>query len=549
MPQTPPTDITEVEWQFTAPDLEQVARFLEAAAVPGYTVTRGPVKELRDVYYDTADWRVHRTGFTCRVRHKGGGAELTLKSMADPADGIRSRREITEQVPDGEACELTLANGPCSVMLRSIAGRHPFDPLFRLDTLRRTYGLADTTGDIGEIALDDTTIPVAERAPIRLARVEVEVNSGAVDRARRFVDVLVATVRLTGAGPSKFEAAIAATEHHPRPRAPGFGSIEVRSQMTAGDVAYAVLRRHFAVFVANELGTRLGEDIEALHDMRVAARRLRAAMAAFRPFLSPAIQRIRYELGWVAAALGEVRDLDVQIERMTEWREGFTADEVHALDAIETLLLARRTLARRRLLAVLNSRRYDRLVERFGAILLRGPARRFVPGRVPVLAAAPDLLERRYRRVRKLGDPIRPTSPAGDYHMLRIDAKKLRYALEFVGSIYGKPAIEFSERVAGLQDVLGLHQDAEIAMEMLRDTAATQGRRLGPATVLAMGAISERYRTHAAELRRQFPTVYKPLGGREWRRLRALIEAKRPAPEIQPPVPPRIRRSANPAGQ
>jgi CHAD domain-containing protein len=272
-------------------------------------------------------------------------------------------------------------------------------------------------------------------------------------------------------------------------------------------------------------------------------------MAAFRPFLSPGIQRIREELGWVAAALGEVRDLDVQLERMAEWREGFSPEEAHALDAIEALLQAKRNVARRRMLVVLNSRRYDRLVERFGTNLSRGPAKSFAPGRIPVLAVAPDLLEKRYRRVRKLGDPITPVSPATDYHVLRIDSKKLRYALEFVGPIYGKPAIEFSERVTALQDVLGRHQDAEIAIDMLRDMAATRGRRLGAATVLAMGAISERYRKHAAELRGQFPAVYKPLGGREWRRLRALIETKRPRPGAPIPAPGGGQATRHPSGR
>jgi len=549
MPQAQPTDITEVEWQFTAPDLRAVARFLESAAIPGYTVMRGPVKELRDVYYDTADWRVHRSGFTCRVREKGDGAELTLKSMADASGGIRSRREVTEQLTGSDPGELDQVAGPCSVMLRTMAGRRALGEIFRLHTSRRTFRLADTTGNIGEIALDDTTIPTGEDRPVRLARVEVEVDTDAVDRARRFVDVLVATAALTAAGPSKFEAALVATGQHPRPRQPNTGSTEIGASMTASEVAFAVLRKQFGTFVANEPGTRLGEDIEALHDMRVAARRMRAAMAAFRPFLSPRVQRIREELGWVAAALGEVRDLDVQLERMAEWRQGFSPEEAHALDAIEALLQARRSTARRRMLAVLNSRRYDRLIERFGVVLVRGPAKSFAPGRTPILAAAPDLLEKRYRRVRKLGDPITPNSPATDYHLLRIDAKKVRYALEFVGPVYGKPAIEFSERMTALQDVLGLHQDAEVAIEMLRETAATQGRRLGPATVLAMGAIAERYRTHAAELRRQFPGVYKPLGGREWRRLRALIEAKRPVAGTPTPSRGHAPTAGNAAGQ
>jgi CHAD domain-containing protein len=203
---------------------------------------------------------------------------------------------------------------------------------------------------------------------------------------------------------------------------------------------------------------------------------------------------------------------------------------------VEQLFRERRRAARRRLLFALNSRRYDALVEGFGAYLRRGPARSFLPGRVPVLVVAPDLVERRYRKVRRMGDRIRQPSPPTAYHLLRIEAKKLRYALEFVGGIYGKQATDFSGRVTALQDVLGLHQDADVAMHMLQEMAATSGRRLGPATIMAMGAIAERYRVHAQELRGQFPGVYRPLRGEDWQRLQKLMEGRRPPQATSKPA-------------
>ena len=59
---------------------------------------------------------------------------------------------------------------------------------------------------------------------------------------------------------------------------------------------------------------------------------------AFRPFLTPRVLALRDELGWVAAALGEVRDLDVQIDRMDEWREGVPEERAQSLYAIDALL-------------------------------------------------------------------------------------------------------------------------------------------------------------------------------------------------------------------
>ena len=538
------TDQLEVEWQFAALDTRPVLRWLQSASVPGFSVEADGVKDLDDTYFDTAAWHIHRAGYTCRLRRKESGPELTLKSMAESSGGIRSRRERTETLP-ADVETPAKAQGPCGAAIRAMAGRAPVEPIFRLTTRRQLFTLSDAAGPLAELALDDTAIPVGDEAPVRLARVEVEVDPAAVDRARPFVDAMVAANGLNAASTSKFESALIATGQH-IPAAADLGSLATADSMTAGEVAYAVLRKQFGVLLANEPGTRLGEDIEALHDMRVATRRLRAAMAAFRPFLTPRMLALRDELGWVAAALGEVRDLDVQLDRMGEWREGFTPERAHALDAIESLLHARRNAARKRMLLALDSRRYGRLVSRFSALLKYGPPRTFVPGRAPILAVAPDMVEKRYRTVRKSGDRINRTSAPDLYHALRIDAKKLRYALEFVGTgIYGKPAVEFSTRVTAMQDVLGLHQDAYVAMDMLHEIAESSGRRLTPATLLAMGSISERYRTHAEDLRRQFPAVYKPIAGDEWKRLYRLMESRRPSPP-PPPSPVARRRPAAP---
>lgn len=533
-----PPEHTEREWQFAALDVRPVARWLEGANIPGYTVDDAGTKDMTDTYYDTADWRLQRAGFTCRVREKPDGSEVTLKTMAEAPGGLRQRQERNQATTGREVDAILAAEGAVTRAIKLVVGRHDLIALFTLRQRRRLFRLADETGELGEISLDDTTIPVGvEDAPVKLTRVEVEVSD--VDRARRFVDVMVAATGLTPAPMGKFQAALLATGMRVSQPQDDLGSSAIEDRMTAGQTAFAVLRKHFAVFLANEGGTRLGEDIEALHDMRVAARRLRAAMSLFRAYLPLRMESLRLELGWVAGALGAVRDLDVQLERMAEWRSGFDPERAHALDAVEAILSVRREHARARMLTVLNSRRYEMMTERFAATLRRGPARSFAPGRTPILGVGPDLIERRYRRVRKQAQAIGHHSPPGAYHQLRIDGKKLRYALEFVGPIYGKPALEFAQRVAALQDVLGLHQDAYVAIDMLEEIARTQARRLSPVTILTMGAIAERYRQDAESLRQRFPAVWKPLAGREWTRLRRALEDHRPARQAIPvrPIP------------
>ncbi|MGE0597830.1 MAG: CHAD domain-containing protein [Dehalococcoidia bacterium] len=531
-------DQMEIEWQYAALDTRPVVRWLQGTMPAGYTVERVGLKELDDTYFDTEEWHLNRAGYTCRIRRKGDSAELTLKSRAEPTGAMRTRRELNEFL-DPDVLTPAAAPGSCGAIVRAVAGRFPLQEQFRLETQREVFNLSDSEGVIAEVAVDETSIPVGEDRPVRLSRVEVEVDPSAVERTRRFVEVLVAENRLTEAGTSKFESALIATGKTVPAAPEPLGPTTPSPEMTAGEVAYAVLRKQYAAMRANEPGTRLGEDIEALHDMRVATRRLRAAMAAFRPVLTPRMQRFRDQLGWLASALGEVRDLDVQLERMHEWRANFPPERAAALESVEGLLNARRRAARKRMLTVLDSRRYERLCGSFASALKAGPPKSFAPGRAPILAIAPDMVEKRYKRVRKQGDSITKDSPPEAYHLLRIDAKKLRYALEFVGTgIYGKPAVEFSARVTAMQDVLGLHQDAYVAMDLLQEIADSSGRRLGPSTLMAMGSIAERYRLDAIELRSKFPAVYKPLAGDEWRKLQRLMESRRPA------VPKAVQASA-----
>ena len=113
---------------------------------------------------------------------------------------------------------------------------------------------------------------------------------------------------------------------------------------------------------------------------------------------------------------------------------------------------------------------------------------------------------------------------------MRIRGKRLRYALEFLADLYPGRTRPLTKRVVALQDILGLHQDAEVAIERLRRLAGEHGAELHPEAIFAMGEIAERYRRNAAELRARFPEAYGRVTGKTWKAFAKLIEAERPAP-------------------
>lgn len=304
--------------------------------------------------------------------------------------------------------------------------------------------------------------------------------------------------------------------------------------LTAGELAFRILREQFAVFLAHEPGTRIGEDPEELHDMRVAARRMRAAMKIFEEPLPVRTQRFRNEFKWIAGALGEVRDLDVQLEQLDGWISSASSGDRELLEALRAVFQERRKKTRKSMLRRLNSRRYARLVESFGAFLERGPSRRAQASRRPILAA-PDLVRKPYRKVRKLGDPLDEESSGEEYHELRKKGKRLRYALEFLSDIYGDPTKDLIKPLKNLQDVLGDHQDAEVAVAHLRELAVSKGRspKLSPETIFVMGGIAHRYEVRARELRSEFPGTYSKVRGKRWKKVKSAMEKARPKDETR----------------
>jgi CHAD domain-containing protein len=134
----------------------------------------------------------------------------------------------------------------------------------------------------------------------------------------------------------------------------------------------------------------------------------------------------------------------------------------------------------------------------------------------------------RYRAVKNAGSNLDEGSPAADFHRLRIRCKRLRYAAEFLSDVYPESAPDFVKRLVAVQDVLGRHQDAVVAVERLRGMVSEQGPSLSPATLFGMGMVARRYGEEQAQLRARFSKVFRPLSGPAWKRLRREMERNRP---------------------
>jgi CHAD domain-containing protein len=337
---------------------------------------------------------------------------------------------------------------------------------------------------------------------LRFREVEVELGGRADPE---LLEVVVARLRVAGAGPTdptpKVMRALGPQASEPSelsdPPEAGNGS--------AADVIRSGLRASVRRLLAHDIGVRLGDDPEEVHQARVATRRLRSDLRTYAPLLDEEwAGELRDELKWVAAGLGEVRDADVLLEGLERGVTRLHRQDASAGAALLDRLGAQRTAARRGLLEQLGDPRYamllDRLVEAFDpnrpeqvpavpvgapAVIVSGDRWLLPEADAPAAAVLPTLVRKPWRHLCRAVEAVEPDGPDEELHEVRIRAKRCRYAAEVAALAVGRPAKRFAGAVAELQEVLGEHQDAVVAETWLR-TAAPE---LGPAEALVAGQL------------------------------------------------------------
>ncbi|MFC3173382.1 CHAD domain-containing protein [Novosphingobium bradum] len=414
----------------------------------------GEVRQLRSLYFDTPDDRLRRHGLALRIRRDGHRLVQTVKQRHAPGAGLFARGEWEFAVRS--LTPVVDSRGP----LEEALGRHAGDLAIRftVDCERTRFTLAEGRTTIAAV-LDRGQVHARDRAT-GFAELELELVSGAADDlfalARRLDQVAPLRIgvlsksdrgfRLVGALPGSEKAA-------PVALTPATGVVGACAAIVTGCLHH--YRRNEAILLATRDG-------EALHQARVALRRLRSAHAVFAPLLRDGESaRLDSAVRGLARVLGAARDLDVLWERCApDLRPALKPRREVAWRGVSRALAAPAT---RRLMldlaqwAMLGGWRDAPLTAELRAAPL-----------APFAAAA---LDKRLERVRRHGHHLADL-PDEARHTLRKDAKKLRYAVEFFAGLPAPAASRkrrdrFLAALAELQDRLGLLNDLAVARAVL----------------------------------------------------------------------------------
>ena len=406
-------------------------------------------------YFDTPERNLRRAGYTLRVRHRSGHDVQTVKQEKPGAAGLFVRPEWEGPI-SGRKPMIEESDGPLSALI----GDDELELAFTTDVKRLVRNIA-VGGACIEVAFDDGRIRAGSNRAA-LCELELELKSGApapLFALAREMNALV-PVRLGVRSKAERGYALAEGEHAPALKAE---PVRLDPAMDAADGFAAIASACIRHFRLNEPLLLETGGAEALHQARVALRRLRSAFSSFKSLLAddPQAETLRRSLRWLAGELGAVRDLDVLIpkldgadrERLVEARRVAWGDARTALESVRARELMI-DLAEWLAIGTWRTRPADP----------RHASR-------PLREAAADMLAHHRRRLKRRGHDLASLSDH-DRHRARIEAKKLRYASEFFAALWtGKRETKRHARFVGaletLQDHLGALNDRAVAADLL----------------------------------------------------------------------------------
>jgi len=483
-----------------------------------YVVGSAEDERHHDTLLDTRDRAITGSGYALRIREVGKRRVLTLKGPPLGKGGLHRREEIEAELEmdsPGPAKKERVSRArwqePIKSRVNELIGEEPLFPLLNDDIHRTTWTVkragrvvAELAYDVGEVSANGKSDAIHE--------IEIELKgAGAEADLDALGERLCALAPLEPESRTKLSRGLALL---PRVR-PNPGRRDLHA--LARDTISAALRKYHK----REHDARVGDDPEGVHDVRVAVRRLRSALALLEDapgFDADDLKRWRKRLKELAAALGAVRDLDVQLGRLSAYREA-QPELRDGLQPIWDEMTTERDKTRGEMLDALDEGKIRDTLKTLHGFATERSDEKSDDEMILVRHFAGGAIWRRYEAVLRYECDL-PTESAPLLHDIRIACKRLRYALEMFSHALGAGADPLIAVLVATQDCLGAHQDCVVARGYLEQSQdETQDEQ-------ALAVYDEALEAEQVELRTQFWRLWTRLSGEAFRRdLAALIAA------------------------
>ncbi len=499
---------SEVELKLLASPAQSAA--LEGApVVTAYARNKGTIRRLKAIYFDTPDYDLYRAGITLRVCRSGRHFVQTVKTRAS-GNGSPLRRGEWEcpvhgMIPEPDALATLLPPG-----LFEHFGHTPLLPVVTIEfrrhrrTLVLPEGVVELVFDQGQLKAGDKTGQISE--------IELELRRGDPAAIYDFALRLNELEALRPSIWSKAERGFALVLDTP-PAVQKAAKLRPAPNVSLDDAFAGILQANLHHLFANQAVAEDGRNAEGVHQVRVALRRLRSALAILRKLSpSPTLDGFRADAKWLASSLNDARNWDVflldtlpKIVGACPAIAGFgilqNSAERFRTSAYDT---ARSTLAQPRschfqiaLGAWIEHRGWRHDVPAAELTALAEPASLF----------AARILTRLHRKAIKQGRHFKALKPE-ERHQLRLRLKKLRYAADFFLPLFDnqKAAQRYARRLARLQEYLGAYNDMATTADLM---TMLERDAMPSATERSLGAIAGWLARDQAGLEVDLQTIWR----------------------------------------
>ncbi|HUN54622.1 MAG TPA: CHAD domain-containing protein [Smithella sp.] len=513
---------TETELKLVLPNLDTESGMIAILRERGYIVKKPDHVRNVDIYMDTFDWLLMKNKLSLRYRFANGKAIYTIKSIGTIADGIAERMEIEVPLSEPASDPAVISTKKIKEIIGDIIYPRKLLEHVQICTERTRYQVILPQKAEFEMAFDTSSFSLRglhkPRRTQKLQELEVEIISGPASALKNLSMLLSSKFNYPPSTKSKLEVAINRLKVIiPSKKPPE--ALMVRHNDRLDLAVRKFLTHQLNRFCENIPGVIRDIDTEFVHQARVATRRMRSTLRLFGDAV-PLNTGIYFskELKWLGEMFGAVRDVDVFLLNLNVFEHKIKRFPAKKKTVLNDWIEKHRRAPLGSLIEAIDSQRYKNFERRL---------RRFIEGNLParprsplalklVSEVAPVIIMEKFNAVIKQGMTVIAKPKLKEFHGLRIQMKRLRYACEFMAPALSGVLEPFIERTVEIQDCLGEIQDTVFTRGFIDDLFDDwKGKLVNPELVFILGEIYQLQVEIANDRQKRFSKIWEKFDSEE----------------------------------
>ncbi len=507
------SETVETELKLVLPGNETAQAVIDFLRQNNYNIEAAEPEDNTDIYMDTLDWILLKNKLSLRYRLSNGKAKYTLKSVGTIKDGIAKRMENEIALEEAPHAPTEIPVKTLRKQIKDIIFPRKLMEQILIHTNRQRYIAMSPENAKLELDFDTSNFSAnalfkPRRAP-KLYEFEAEIIEGRESSLPAMASLLSKNFNYTPSKTSKMESAMAHLKIKPLTKATP-EKLKVKIDDSLEIALKKILTVELTWLKEQFPGVLSDRDPEFVHQARVATRRMRSALALFHDALPvKTVTYLESRLKWLGKLFGEVRNLDVFVINLSSYKDKIGKFPKAKRKALETLVIKQRRTPLRILNEAIKSRQFKTFQRRMNK-LLETPSREQASAEQKFISdVAPQIIIQKLENIIEQSRKTIANPDLKEYHSLRIQMKRLRYALEFLTAPYGDVFKGIIKQTVEIQDCLGELQDTVFNQKFIKGIFKNwRGKLTDPDLIFILGEIYQFQGEISRERQKSFDAIW-----------------------------------------